>query len=451
MKLSDYYIMTYANNMDQESQKNERKKVRNLIQKFNKYSDVFGGLAFDYLSVEEQARIAHFFLEECDQRQVIDNLTKTNVDADFSYLKLDDQKSVRSAIADYDQISIDRCVYQVRSFIRFWQDDGKSLLEFLRDSDDQLFQALMADYALHKSIGIRLEWIEYVTGYIDFILNVIFQFFVYRVMKEFNSEDVLNVINKLISKTDCLSQSFDTLLEERYKTIFGQRGLTADRIMQYFRAFIEHRNRLFENSEIYSILINEMKRNPKLFAEVPEEYIAEKRLLTNDEMEGEDFRIRVTENERVPNFKKKLDTVQNFIDVMQKYASRDCYNTCLQDIKVYFREIYLSKQTYRRQKSAKIVEDYLERVKKYQEDKNVVLPDFQRESQYIFIREKINRGYFREKNLSKAYAAKIELTEKVDTLLLKCYWLADSKSALEILHKYNQEMLLCYEEFFLQN
>ena len=62
MKLSDCYIMTYANNMDKENQKNERKKVRNLIKKFEKSPDVFGGLAFGYISVEERARIVHFFL-----------------------------------------------------------------------------------------------------------------------------------------------------------------------------------------------------------------------------------------------------------------------------------------------------------------------------------------------------------------------------------------------------
>lgn len=80
MELLDYYILTYAKERDQESQKNERKKVHNLIKKFERSPDIFGGLAFEYISIEEQAKIVHFFLEECSQRQIIDNLTKTNVD-----------------------------------------------------------------------------------------------------------------------------------------------------------------------------------------------------------------------------------------------------------------------------------------------------------------------------------------------------------------------------------
>ncbi len=69
--------------------KNERKKVRNLIHKFQKTPEIFGGIAFDYISVEEQARIVHFFLEECTQRQIIDNLTKINTDSDYSFLETD--------------------------------------------------------------------------------------------------------------------------------------------------------------------------------------------------------------------------------------------------------------------------------------------------------------------------------------------------------------------------
>lgn len=57
VKLSDYYISAYANDQNQESQKNERKKVHNLIKKLEKSPDIFGGLAFDYITVEEQAKI----------------------------------------------------------------------------------------------------------------------------------------------------------------------------------------------------------------------------------------------------------------------------------------------------------------------------------------------------------------------------------------------------------
>lgn len=449
VKLSDYYVLAYAGNMDQESQKNERKKVRNLIQKFKRTPDVFGGLAFDYISVEEQARIVHYFLEECDQREIINNLTKINVDVDYSFLEIDDQTNSNDSCfaLDYLPLYIDHDIIRIRGMIRSPLNNSRDLLENLLDADNQLFQDYMREYVSCTAIGIKFDWIEYITSYIDFILNDILQFLLYPIMMFSSDIDPICVIDRLSSKCDILMDSFDGSVVQKYESIFADEGLKAGRVMKYFRAFISHRNRLFENSDIYAILIQEMERYPELFSEVPSEFKAPKILLTEDQINSDDFISIVTEDKHIPNFKNKIAKVRRFINIMQQYGNRLCYDTCLQDIKVYFREIYLSKQTYRRQKTLKIVDNYLKLVKQFQDENKDGLPPFQKESQYIFVREKISRGYFREKNLSSAYVAKIELTEKLDKLLLKCYWLADSRSALELLHMYNQELLLCYEEF----
>lgn len=450
MKLSNYYISAYGNDKDQESQKNERKKVKNLIDKFEKTPEIFGALALNYLSVEEQAKLVHFFLEECSQRQIIDNLKKTNTDVDFDFLQFEKPNISYSfcAVPDYSPLYVDNEILRIRQIIRAPQDDYGKLIDYLLDVNDQVFQALMNEYAIHKEAGIKFEWLPYVTNYIDFILNDILQFLVYPIMMYSPHIDPLKVIDKLSLKAQRLEKVFSETIGQRYEKIFSDRVLNADRVMQYFKFFMEHRNRLFENSDIYSVLIQEMEKYPELFSEVPGEFMAEKKLLTEEQIYSDEIKHIVLENSNVPNFKKKLDTVRKFINVLKKYGSRNCYDTCLQDIKVYFREIYMSKQTYHRQKASKIVENYLEQVRQMEGNDSTALPDFHKESQYIFIREKITRGYFREKNHSDVYAGKIELTNKLNTLLLKCYWLADSKSALEMLHKYNRELLSCYLEFY---
>ena len=448
MKLSDYYILTYANDKNQESQKNERKKVKNLIDKFQKTPDIFGALAFDYLSVGEKAKLVHFFLEECSQRQIVDNLTKTNTDVDFDFLQFSNQETAYSfcAAPDYRPFYIDNEILRLRQIIRSRQDNYRDLVEYLLEADNQVFQALINEYASHEEIGIKFEWIPYVTDYIDFILNEILQFLVYPIMMYSSDIDPLKVIDKLRLKSECLIKSFDENVGQRYESIFTDGELNADRVMQYFKFFMVHRNRLFENSDIYSVLIQEMEDYPELFSEVPDQFKADKVLLTEEQIDSDEVKFIVTENSNVPNYKKKLEVVREFINVLGEYGSRNCYDTCLQDIKVYFREIYMSKQTYHRQKASKIVEDYLKQVK---ESNLTNLPDFQKESQYIFVREKISRGYFREKNRSAVYAGKIELTNKINTLLLKCYWLADTKPALETLHEYNRELLTCYLDFLM--
>ena len=146
MKLTDFYILTYAKEKDQESQKNERKKVSNLVNKIRKSPEIFGCLAFDYLCIEEQARIVHFFLEECSQRQVIDNLKKTNIDVDFDYLSLENQVAIRSAVKDYYPIYIDACIFQIREIIRNpEQNSGKIVINDLQNINDQLYQVLLKE------------------------------------------------------------------------------------------------------------------------------------------------------------------------------------------------------------------------------------------------------------------------------------------------------------------
>ena len=440
MKLSDCYILTYANNMDKENQKNERKKVRNLIKKFEKSPDVFGGLAFGYISVEEQARIVHFFLEECDQRQIIDNLTKINVDANFSSLEM--QSKIQNSDTNCNLLCSDDAILNIRRIIRTTSDNLNGLLKNLLNENDQMFQSFMEGAALHETNGCG-----YVTYYIDYILNDILQFLLYPIMMYSPDIDPLKVIDQLTKKTDGLLKNFDDSIGQKYETIFDTDGLKADRIIIYFKSFIEHRNRLFENSDIYKVLIKEMEKYPELFSDVPDIYKAEEVPLTEEQINSDQFKILITENRNVANFKKKITNAREFINIMKKYGGRDCSDTYLQDIKVYFREIYISKQTYHRQKAEKIVNDYLTQVRQAREKGIADIPEFQKKSQYIFIREKISRGYFREKNLSAVYAGKIELTEKINTMLLKCYWLMDSKSALKLLHEYNKELLLCYADF----
>ena len=315
------------------------------------------------------------------------------------------------------------------------------------EANDQVIRSYMKEYELHKAIGIKLDCIQYVTDYIDYTLNDVFQFLVYPIMMYSKKANSLEVIELLSNETDRLTTSFKNSISQNYNNIFGSEGLKASRILYYFRYFIEHRNRLFENSEIYHILIREMEKYPELFSDVPEQYKAENIRLTDEQIESDLYKTIFSEGIRVPNIDNKIAIARKLINVMQKYGGRYCVDSSLQDIKVYFREIFMSKETDHRQKTKKIVEDYLAHVDEFKEKNLPGLPDFQRQSQYIFLREKISRGYFREKNLSEAYAAKVLLTEKINTLLLKCYWLADSKTALNLIHDYNHELLMCYEDF----
>ena len=115
---------------------------------------------------------------------------------------------------------------------------------------------------------------------------------------------------------------------------------------------------------------------------------------------------------------------------MNIYGMRDNYSLCLQDLKVYFREIFISKASYKKRKASRIVKDYLN---KFEEAKNNgdSIPDFSKQSQYMFIIEKI------------------ELEKKLYELLLKLYLFYDVQTSLEFIYDINKELLNTYRILFL--
>lgn len=92
------------------------------------------------------------------------------------------------------------------------------------------------------------------------------------------------------------------------------------------------------------------------------------------------------------------------------------------DLKVYFREIYLSHVCYARKQAASIVSEYLSDVSACSPTFSLdSFPQFRLKKQYIFLREKINRGYFRETGLSKAYVSKLLFEEKLYKNTMICW------------------------------
>ncbi len=311
------------------------------------------------------------------------------------------------------------------------------MLDYLKSSNETLIQLLVDEINSFYAMGLRFENLTYIKEYVDYIINDIMQLVVYKIIR--NSDiDTLVVLRKLSKEVKKLANELDVKLDEKRKEQKKDDILTASQVMKYFVAYLKHRSRLKEETDIYEELKKEAKLYPKLFNLVQEEYMADKVLLSEEDIIK--CKKIFTEGDSIYRFEEKLSTVRRFIDIMRVYGGRQCYSNCLQDLKVYFREIYISKATYRRQQAHKIVEDYIEKVDMAVE-KNEEIPEFDKKSQYMFVREKISRGYFREKGLLEDYYAKIAFTSELHDLLLKIYWLCDFEDALVSLYKVNANLL----------
>lgn len=126
--------------------------------------------------------------------------------------------------------------------------------------------------------------------------------------------------------------------------------------------------------------------------------------------EQEDDQIKET----VERFKKKISEVKETIRVLKKYNINDLQSFNTQHLKVVYRELFLDKNTYLGKQPRSILRNIKEN-----EYKN-----FNSTKEYIFLRQKISRGLFREKGLLEHYFIKINainLLEKHTLSILKNY------------------------------
>lgn len=443
-ELMERYLETYFPSInDEDSIKNEKKKIHNLLVKLNNKESVFKGLPFYSLNLTEQVKLLHFILEEIDERQIINNLGKVDADKDYSNIEMDDEETeaftrtfFKEEMPDYEPLDIQSMLISNRLIIRSEQ-DMQLLLDYLKQSNEEIIRLLTTEYNAFYMMGLHFENLNYVKEYIDYVINDILQLVVYRVISN-PDVNTFAILQELSEETRNLSDKIDFQLIRKWEKQKENDILTASQVLKYFSAYLKHRSKLKEETDIYSELEKEVKQTATLFGNVPEKYRADKVFLSEEEIK--EAGTIITEGKSIYQYEQKLSTVQEFINIMNIYGGRQCYSNCLQDLKVYFREIYMSKATYKRQQARKIVENYIKKVNFAVANKEAI-PEFDKQSQYMFVREKISRGYFREKGLLVEYFGKIKFTNELYDLLLKIYWLYDFEDALEFLYEINCNFL----------
>lgn len=438
------YLETYFPSInDEDARKNEKKKVHNLLAKLNDPESVFIGIPFECMNLLEQVRLLHFILEEIEERQIISNLSKVDADKDYGNIEISDEEIeeftrnfFKDEMPDYEPLDINSLLISSRQIIRSEQ-DMKVLLDYLNQSNEEIIHYLINESNAFYVMGLHFENLDYIKAYINYVINNILQLVVYKIIP--NSDiDTLAILQKLSEETRNFSDKIDVQLIRKREKQKKDDVLTASHVMRYFSAYLKHRSKLKEETEIYTELKEEAKQATSLFDNVPEEYRAAKVILSEEEIRA--AKEIITEGEIIPKYEEKMANVRKFIGIMRIYGGRQCYSNSLQDLKVYFREIYMSKAAYKRQQARKIVEDYIEKVDFALANKESI-PEFNKHSQYMFVREKISRGYFREKGLLPEYFGKIEFTNELYDLLLKIYWFCDFKDALEFIYEVNYHLL----------
>ena len=203
--------------------------------------------------------------------------------------------------------------------------------------------------------------------------------------------------------------------------------------------YLDYRNTCRNVIEIQEILSLQME-NESYVAVVDEEYQCNERWINEIETKKELRRIilegKVEKEER---FNKNMEDVQHLMILLNSITGRELGAEYLQHVKVVYREIIEDTLKYNNKQSRTIMRNI----------ENKEIPYFDSERESYFIREKISRGFMREKAYSEEYILKNKLQKSFYNTVLKLFSSYDevriAKDARRLYGKYARELLIVLE------
>ncbi|WP_346914303.1 hypothetical protein [Clostridium sp.] len=431
------YLNRYYPDLKGDERKAQENRVKPLIRKLTDKLSIYKDLPFDSLAIAEQINLLYYILEKSSERQLVANMGKTDVDRDYYNFILQDEdkdwftKEFLESIEGFETYNIVECKWKNRNLIRYTNVPSIEVLKELTRINESIIRLLVEEISLFKMKGIGFEHMPYITDYIDYVSDGLLQFLNYRVIWD-KDVDSLRVMSSLLNALNTLYGKIDFQLERRKE--HGFHKLDAEKLSRYFSFYRTADAYYQEVLGIYDTLKKEVDENPTLFSPVEDKYKVRKEFISEEEVGN--LQETITEGLHSYDYNTKLGITRRFIELMGSYGGRQCFPNCPQDLKTYYREIFMSEVKYRNKQAATIVKEYLDKI----ESSGEIVP-FDKKSQYMFVREKISRGYFREKGLLDVYFLKVDIERALYNLLMKLYLFYDFWDILEFIYTVNHSIL----------
>lgn len=277
---------------------------------------------------------------------------------------------------------------------------------------------------------------------VDYVADLFLQIFNYWVISfTYTSFDKKM---KMVKRIEAYLQSYKKSVIELNKG--GSIKISLEDTVSIFISFLTKRNDYGEYMGILKELEKEQCQEPKFFANPQVLYKVKKGDIVSKDKE----RYIITEDTKVDDYADKLKKTKEIIKVFSQYGMRIADINSVFDVKVYFREIYLSNSKYKRQAKT-IVRKYLEEYQNKKDngyDMQEIVKSFEKESEYQFLREKISRGYFRETCDIRLYSEKNKLQKSLYEVLLSILLTYNYAGSIDLLQQLVNELIpICFEDF----
>ena len=448
----------YPDIKDNKEINNIYNQIKNLLSKISDDKEsIYKNFPLDIFNADNISKFIYHMRNNIEDREFIASMKKINVDRNFRDFEIKDEEKISTStklfkeIPNYEPWNIKREMIENNWIIMHHSDEPEKVLKDLFIINETIIRLLIEEKNMFLALGLGYTNFNYIEHYIDYVVSNLLQIINFCIVsnKTLQKEDKINFLEILKQKTDEIDKLFDIQLNrskekklditERLKLHGHNYELSIEDYTSLFTRYVERRNFYETHINILKILKDKEKKQPKLFCEVDKQYQANKVFVKEEETVQ--LRNIITEGKKVDEYELKLNETKAMIEIFGNYDCREAYSNCLQDLKVYFREIFISKQAFKGGQSITIVRNFLNEC-----EKNIKA--FDKQSDYMFIREKIERGYYREQNLLTYYHKKNELQEKIYRTILKVYLFYDYQDILEFIYEFNNYMLKSLQELF---
>lgn len=385
----------------QKEKKNPNKKLCYTLRK----EDVDNSL--DYLM--------KFFLE-CGYKKYNRNAFVPNLEISrYQLIKAtaEERKNYRYIIRhtnDTEKEKFEKC------YSSYMDNFGNGISQLVENRNHRMYNLLEALYFLYKEINL--------------FADIYFQSIIYLLIENRNltRKDKLEKLSKLVKYAEKTEREFEP------RTDKAEEHNICDSFAVYLM-YLNYRNICKSEIYIQRLLVRQME-DETYSKVVKDEYQCNQRWICDIETSKE-LRTIILEgkDEKEERFNKNIEDVQQLILLLNTITGRELGAEYLQHVKVVYREIIEDGIKYNNKQARTIMRNI--------EKKEI--PYFESEKETYFIREKISRGFMREKNHVEEYILKNKLQALFYTTVLKLFSSYDelriAKDARRLYVRYKKELM----------
>lgn len=387
------------------SQDSIRKRVGNLYKEFLDKNSQFNKFPINKFSENEvEVLLEQLFwkIENGNQREIISNINKWNEGVDLSNLYFNQDYGFQEEI-------------QLRKL------KNRTIIRDYDIKSEDCIQLLLQDFLSIKNSRVL----------IDISFDALIQILTYRLYTAtiYKTKEKRNISNKILRYHKSLTKELNDSIQNKDELELSIEA-AFDIFLDYLDMMIIEKNYI----RIMNILISDMEESKDNYKKVKPQY------RTYKEQEAVESNIEeiLCEGKKVNEFDRKLKETKAMINIFNRYGCRNCNTSKIQDLKVYFREIYLddTKHSKRARKAMSIIRSYISEL----DSKDMQVKEFESLKDYLFIREKITRGYYRELGQIEEYKLRSKAYENIYELYSKLYFFYDGNKTIKACNEINVKL-----------